>query len=393
MNFLVRIKSLFCFSIILFVSCSLVAVPGMELDVGGMMWPGRAGEDRIVASFLPGGSIFCAVCDGHDGKDVVNFVAENLHKIVVNNENFPGDIPTALTQAFLRIDEVLERKGILRSGTTAVVFIVTPEGKIIVANAGDSRGIVVSGGKVVLQTRDHKVSDPVEMTRILRAGGSICKAENVVPKRVWKIIKTETEGEKISESPVVSAETGFKFQEPTIHEDVDKFIADNCSGQLYVFVDFYTVCAVARALGDFKYKPKMQGQRVYWSSPKPDIYESQLQGTGDEFILLASDGFWDVVEHHTTNEGEYSLKNCIIKIQQQLKDGVSAQDVSRNLAESISSVWIAEGIEDHDDISVIVVVPQTKTEEQASSESISRAYENKRFNSMLYGRSRVIKNK
>lgn len=64
--------------------------------------------------------------------------------------------------------------------------------KIITANSGDSRAIVVSkSGKATQLTRDHKPSDPDESQRIKERGGRIeafkdfMTGEEMGPQRVW----------------------------------------------------------------------------------------------------------------------------------------------------------------------------------------------------------------
>lgn len=58
------------------------------------------------------------------------------------------------------------------SGCTAVVAIVIDD-KIYVANAGDSRCVVSSGGKAIDMSVDHKPEDTIESDRIKKAGGKV----------------------------------------------------------------------------------------------------------------------------------------------------------------------------------------------------------------------------
>ena len=189
MNFLVRIKSLFCFSIMFLVSSSFAVVQGMEVDVGAIIITGRADEDRAVVIKNLGDidpkaakhSLY-AVYDGHGGSETVEYVAKNLHKKFVGSVHFPGNIPLALSDSFLKTDEGLKAEGIgMKNGTTAVVAVVKPNREIIIANTGDSRAILARRSraifarryKVVLQTTDQKPGNSEERRRVLKAGGRI----------------------------------------------------------------------------------------------------------------------------------------------------------------------------------------------------------------------------
>lgn len=65
-----------------------------------------------------------------------------------------------------------EDKGFTQAGCTAVCALVI-RGKLVVANAGDSRAVLCRGGTAVALTQDHKPTDDAEMRRIVRAGGEV----------------------------------------------------------------------------------------------------------------------------------------------------------------------------------------------------------------------------
>ena len=71
------------------------------------------------------------------------------------------------------------------SGSTAVVVRITKE-KIICANCGDSRAILVNGlGNIVKLSRDHKPELADEKRRIVAAGGRVDRIYGMGPYRVW----------------------------------------------------------------------------------------------------------------------------------------------------------------------------------------------------------------
>mmetsp|Transcript_5235 Transcript_5235/g.11367 ORF Transcript_5235/g.11367 Transcript_5235/m.11367 type:complete len:478 (-) Transcript_5235:127-1560(-) len=122
-----------------------------------------------------------------------------------------------------------------RSGSTAVAVLLTPS-HVICANAGDSRAVLVRSGVAFPMSFDHKPTTPCEHGRIVNAMG------RVHMKRV--------------------------------------------DGDL----------AVSRGFGDFRFKGnsdlKVEHQKV---SNSPDVIVNPRNEAGDEFIIIACDGIWDVL--------------------------------------------------------------------------------------------------
>lgn len=227
-------------------------------------------------------SIF-GVFDGHGGGYTSRYLKDNFVSVFCNRpeleeyaelENSGPEsrsdgngvqlLQDALTATFLKIDEdlmtmheekvaaaadaakpqiIMAKKptalsAMDRSGSTAVVVLLTPH-YIICANAGDSRAVLRRHGRVVPLSFDHKPKNITEQQRVLSAGGFIKK------KRV--------------------------------------------DGDL----------AVSRAFGDFCMKsntslPTMMQKVIV----NPDFLVYPRDLSGDEFIILACDGIWDVA----TNE-------------------------------------------------------------------------------------------
>lgn len=83
----------------------------------------------------------------------------------------------AFRSGFLNLDDSMRTlpelaSGEDKSGSTAVCALVSPQ-KIFVANCGDSRAVLCSGGEPTFSTQDHKPVLPGEKERIQRAGGKI----------------------------------------------------------------------------------------------------------------------------------------------------------------------------------------------------------------------------
>ncbi|OSD07240.1 PP2C-domain-containing protein [Trametes coccinea BRFM310] len=180
---------------------------------------------------------FFAVYDGHGGSAVAKYAGEHLHQRLVADEAYKQkDYPRALKNAFLGTDEdIRSNPDFARdaSGCTAVAALVTKDGRIYVANAGDSRSVISIKGEAKQLSYDHKPQNEKEKNRIVAAGGYI--------------------------------EYG------------------RVNGNL----------ALARALGDFDYKKNASlAPEAQIITSDPEVIEHDMTEE-DEFIIIACDGIWD----------------------------------------------------------------------------------------------------
>jgi len=151
------------------------------------------------------------VFDGHGGKEVAHFASRHLSETLKNRPAYSTDLGAALQEAFLDLDDQMrskkgrkELRDILHpaqegaqtedkteehdhdedegpgfnSGCTSDVAAVKTGEFVLVANAGDSRAILVQekeDGEVeaVELSQDHKPNLPGERKRIFAAGGII----------------------------------------------------------------------------------------------------------------------------------------------------------------------------------------------------------------------------
>ena len=154
---------------------------GFEPVPGGST--AKINQDRGVAiwPFLDDESCgLFGVYDGHGraGEKVSEFVLQNLPaELVQRKEQMIADPSTALTEAYVKVDEELAKAvDASVSGTTAVTCLIK-EDHLWLANSGDSRAVLLrkfAGGlKAIDLTIDHKPDSPGEMQRILRMGGHV----------------------------------------------------------------------------------------------------------------------------------------------------------------------------------------------------------------------------
>lgn len=184
-------------------------------------------------------SAYYGVFDGHCGICAATFVRNRLLDNVIAHEAYPESPAEALRDACLTTDAQFEEACSSlpeeASGTTTIVALVQG-GRITVANVGDSRCVLSRRGQALALSEDQKPTRPPEDARIRAAGGYI-------------------DGE------------GF------------------LNGQL----------AVSRAIGDWHLESL---KRNADGSPGPLIADPEVTshalGSEDEFMVMASDGLWDV---------------------------------------------------------------------------------------------------
>lgn len=212
---------------------------------------------------------FFAVFDGHAGALISAQCAQQLLNTIVETEDFKKldpdtvppleDVKRGITEGFLNLDKTMRKipeieTGQDKSGSTAVCVLISPH-HVYFANCGDSRGILIRDGVVVLNTIDHKPTNQIEKERIQNAGGSV--------------------------------------------------MIQRVNGSL----------AVSRSLGDYDYKNVAgRGQTEQLVSPEPEIFSEFRDKERDQFIVLACDGIWDVM----TNEDLCRFVMHRVKVQKNL---------------------------------------------------------------------------
>lgn len=165
------------------------------------------------------------------------------------------------------------------SGTTVACAIVQQD-RMYIANVGDSTIVLGKANpkygepgepEVIAEviTRDHKPEDKKEKRRIEALGGSVSLSNKGVMRVVWERRRPVQTKTRTTES----------YQ-----------------------VDRIPFLSVARSLGDLWSVTK---EKDYLVSPVPDVYIHYFDLTKDKFIILASDGLWNMLKPQETVETVY----------------------------------------------------------------------------------------
>ena len=165
----------------------------------------RTIEDMHAIHLLPSAQAeFYAIFDGHNGNLASKYAASFVHKELANrlleidkedlsNPNWKDNIEKEVVAAFADIHQAfleaipLTPYGTMdQSGTTATAILMTPEFAVI-ANLGASRAVISStkneGEGAQLEaidlTKDHVASDPEERALIESRGGHVIKSNGI----------------------------------------------------------------------------------------------------------------------------------------------------------------------------------------------------------------------
>jgi len=218
-------------------------------------------EDTILVGNGPDFSIV-GVFDGHDdagevSKLAAEFVETELGKFL------PGGITDerAYKNAFLKIDDMIQQRGI-SGGSTAVVASITKD-TLVVANLGDSRAILVQRRKAGDSSADED-----------EAAGSDTTFSTIDLSRDHSS-GLDSEKERIDRVPGIEI-TGGRIVRKKKNGDPESI-------------------GPSRAFGDFGFKANQElppEQQAVIAVPDLTIHPRSEE---DAFLILACDGIWDVM--------------------------------------------------------------------------------------------------
>lgn len=259
-------------------------------------------SDGFSKDNLYGAVDFFTVCDGHGGVDVAEFVAPELEKCFMKpNLRYPLSRNYINKQYdFIQKKLLQHPKKIAKNcGSTALVMVRyldnNDKENIQVINLGDCRAVLSRKGIAIALSKDHKPIWPDEKKRIDYVNRKYNKNEQIYwDQGDWRI------------------------------------------GDL----------SVSRSFGDL--------DNVPYVTHIPEFYNYHLQND-DEFIVLACDGLWDVMQNHEVINfvRDHRHNNHIEYYNLLHKYPTSDIIATGNIARKLASYALAKGSTDN--ISILII--------------------------------------
>jgi protein phosphatase 2C len=210
---------------------------------------------QIVAEEATAAAGSSASDDAARWRDVMEKSYSRMDAEAVGSRDTAGPAPTCRCEMQLpKCDHV---------GSTAVVAVVGPR-HLVVANCGDSRAVLCSGGAAIPLSDDHKVLR-TEQTKKKFVFFSCMRCSNQV---------------RLNDDDSL---------QPDRPDELERIHA---AGGRVIFWDgarVFGMLAMSRAIGDSYLKPFVISD--------PEVRVVERKDGEDEFLILASDGLWDVVSN------------------------------------------------------------------------------------------------
>jgi len=222
---------------------------------------------------------FFAVYDGHGGANVAQHAGTNLHKFIVQRQEYKsGDINTAFREGFLEFDSMMMKDEQMRdevAGTTAVTVLIKHD-QLYCGNVGDSRAVACIKGKEHPLSSDHKPNNPMESMRIKDAGGWVEYNRvngNLALSRALGDFVFKRNASKTAEEQMVIALPDV--EQRTINEDWE-FVVLACDGVWDVLTNSEAVNFIRYRLGE-RMEPEKICEDLMTNCLSPDC---QMGGLG-----------------------------------------------------------------------------------------------------------------
>uniref|UniRef100_A0A7N2QYK7 protein-serine/threonine phosphatase n=1 Tax=Quercus lobata TaxID=97700 RepID=A0A7N2QYK7_QUELO len=270
------------------------------------------------------------VFDGHGGARAAEYVKHNLFSNLIKHPKFISDTKSAIADAYNHTDsEFLKSENSQNrdAGSTASTAILVGD-RLLVANVGDSRAVICRGGNVRGFGPDKVCWKPARNRGFEVRGyySSFCPPNLV--SFPWKMIWQSKVPPRVaffswSASLAIAVSRDHKPDQTDERQRIED------AGGFVMWAGTWRVggvLAVSRAFGDRLLKQYVVAD--------PEIQEEKIDNSL-EFLILASDGLWDVV----TNEEAVAMVQPIDEPEQAAKK-LMHEAYQRGSADNITIVVV-----------------------------------------------------
>jgi len=204
-------------------------------------------------------SFLFLVCDGHGGKEAAEFVQVHFFNKIMKHPSIQEEPEKAIMNCFEEIEsefkKFVQEKDLDGLVGTTITFIFIINQILYVANVGDSSAIICTKGISTILTKCHSTNNPEERLRIEQEGGKIVSDRSGV----------------------------IRLGHPVWNSD-------------------YVNIGLTRTIGDlyFKSEEYIAGKKSGLIAI-PSIIKRNIT-PDDQFVLIASDGFWEVLNSNEVSE-------------------------------------------------------------------------------------------
>jgi len=244
---------------------------------------------------------FFGIYDGHGGEGCSEFLRDNLHKFICENDFFPDNIPEAIKYGIKKTEyEFINNYALSpnkteikdKSGSCLIIILIV-ESDVYIVNVGDSRCLLSmdNGKKYIAVTKDHKPNSPNEIIRIKNNGGNIYQSQTII-------------------NNIENAYLNGKI----------------LIGPYRVIPGRLSVC---RTIGDAESKIQKFGGNPNVIISTPDIFYYDLKKENLDFFILGCDGIYDQM----TNKEILDLAWMVLKSnknQEHIENGLNGYNNNKN---------------------------------------------------------------
>jgi len=304
----------------------------------------KANQDRCIATKIPAPIAenqrrvigYFGVYDGHGSgsEALAESLMLNLHHRIVGHPSFEHDMRKAIEQTCKKIDEEFQDSGVFHGSTAIGAFVDGYCGRLFVFNIGDCRAVLSRKKRPIELNTEHKPNRSDERERILSANGWLDK-ESVIPvNRLYNMHFSNEEMQELRDQ--MKHNTAMASTYRIVGDlSVSRTIGDAQYKRLKPDVEY---CE-----GDWEFVLYPDGHNRHFSADliivDPEFVTVDLQ-EGDDFMVIASDGLWDVLSN------ELVLR----RVQRELNEKhMSPQESAESLCD------LARRLGSDDDTTVIIV--------------------------------------